>query len=158
MSVNLNELKNHLIINAQNLDDELIKQPSLFYMIGESYVEAIAIRDTKDEELSAIDAELDAQIRLSNDSKLTEPKIKNMVKLHPKHQEAFVAYNEAKLMSDRLGAMKEAFHQRGSMLKELAQLAISNLYETASSSSSPRAISYEISKQRLANKRKQLIE
>ncbi len=157
MMVNLTELKNYLVINARDLDNELIRQSSLFFSISESYVEAVSIRDTKKEELASVDAELDALARLTND-KPTENRIKGMIQLNPKHQEAFVAYNEAKLMADRLGAMKEAFHQRGSMLKELAQLAISNLYEVASSSQSPNAVSYELSKQRLANKRKQLIE
>ena len=155
--INLTELKSYLQINAGDLDNELVRQSALFYSVSESYVEAVAIRDTKKEELATVDAELDSIARMSND-KTTENRIKGMIQLNPKHQEAFIGYNEAKLMADRLGAMKDAFHQRGSMLKELAQLAISNLYEIASSSQSPNAVSYELGRQRLATKRKQLVE
>lgn len=124
-------LTSFLAIDRHALDDELIKQPGLYYRIGEAYAEAVAIRDTKKEALSTVDAELDAELRKSGE-KLTESKIQAQIQIHPKHQEAFIHFNEAKWAADKLGALKEAFHTRGYMLRDLVALHTTGYFQSDS--------------------------
>ncbi len=152
--INLEEAKQALTIDKSRLDDELILQSSLSYSIGEMYVEAVAVRDTMKEKLATVDAELDALCRMGNE-KVTEARVKNMVQVHPNHQEAVIAYNEAKLVADRLGVMKEAIHTRSYMIRELAQLAQINFFEINSvkESTSVHEATYNHRKAQLAEKR-----
>lgn len=124
-------LTSFLVIDRHALDDELIKQPGLYYRIGEAYAEAVAIRDTKKEALSTVDAELDGMFR-SGPDKLTEGKINALIQKDPKHQEAFIAYNEAKLAADKLGSLKDAFHTRGYMLRDLVALHTTGYFQSDS--------------------------
>ncbi len=129
--INLIELQNSLQIDRANLDEELIKQPSLFYQVSEAYVEAVALRDTKKDNLAVVDAAIDGQIR-ERDEKTTEVKIRNEIQLHPNHQIAFDAYMLVKLEADKLGALKEAIYNRGFVLRDLVQLEIAGFYQVSS--------------------------
>lgn len=152
--INLNELKKTLSIDKYALDEELIRQPSLFFDVSEAYVEALALRDTKKEELATVDAELDAEVRLGNE-KITEAKVKSLVQAHPKHEEAFISFNEAKLQADRLGALKEAFSTRAYLLRDLVQLYTVGYFQDASvkETQATGAVVYSRQRERLAENR-----
>ena len=141
-----------LLINKSELDEELVKQAALFYSASESYVDAAAMRDTKKEELATVDAELDAEMRLGNE-KVTEARIKSMIQTHPRHQEAFVAYNEAKLLADRAGVLKEAWHQRSFMLRELVEIHMSSFYMPDAIKSTASELAYERQRESVARAR-----
>jgi hypothetical protein len=147
-------LANFLAIDRHSLDDELIKQPGLYYRIGEAYAEAAAIRDTKKEALATADAELDGFFR-SGPEKLTEGKIQALVQRDPRHQEAFIEYNEAKLAADKMAALRDAFHARGYMLRDLVSLHTTGYFEADSvkSTASTDGYVYEQRRDQLAQRR-----
>ena len=141
-----------LKIDKNSLDEELIKQPEIYHSISDEYALAISNRDAKKEQLETTDAELDAHYRTVPD-KVTETRIKNLVQVDPRHTQAFEAYNEAKLKAARLDALKEAFGQRSSMLKELAQLTISGFTSSNFVRESPSAVQYNNTRAELAKAR-----
>lgn len=134
--IDLEELQKQLAIDKSVLDDEVIRQPMLFYMIGEALTTALAERDAAKEELAAVDADLDFRWRrkLAKDktAKVTETLIKNHVQTSEDHEKAFGMWLEAKTKADRLQALKDAFQQRSYMLRDLVTLYSANYYEEAS--------------------------
>lgn len=130
----LSELRAELAIDKTVLDDEVIRQPVLFYAISEAMTEAIAVRDAAKEELATIDAELDHTVRAKFASleKYTEAMVKNGIQTSVKHQKAFTAYLDAKVAADKLEALKDAFKQRSYMLRDLVSLYSANYFEQSS--------------------------
>lgn len=152
----INELKELLAINKGNLDDEVSKHPMLYFEVSEAYVEAAAVRDACKEELTSIDASLDGEVRLAlgrKEEKVTEAMVKNSVQTHQKHQDAFDTYMAAKSKADLLSAMKEAFAQRGYMLRDLTQLFLTSYYENTSMGGELDRIKYKKNRERLAEAR-----
>lgn len=155
----ITELKAYLEIDKHSLDDELVRQPALFFKVADAYVEAVAERDSCKEELAAVDAELDPKIRGRFEQmgdKYTEAMVKAEIQLAKKHQDAFDTFNLAKARADRLLALKEAFQQRNYMLKELASLYVSNYYDKTSvqGTSSTDKAAYDRRRERLAEGRR----
>ena len=151
----INELRDLLEIDKHSLDDEIVKQPSLFFRVSEAFAEAVAERDGCEEELETIDAELDGEIRRELDrktTKYTEAMVKNAIKTHDRHGPAFDTYILAKTRADKLQALKEAFQQRGYMLRDLASLYVASYYDNSSvqgTNNTDRA-AYDRQRQRLA--------
>jgi len=132
----LSDLKDQLAIDKSVLDDEVIRQPVLFYTVSEMVTEAVAERDAAKEELNSVDADLDNQWRkkLAKESKsrVTDAVIKSCVQTSLAHEKAFAVWLEAKTKADRLIALKEAFQARSYMLRDLVALYSANYYEEAS--------------------------
>ena len=129
--MNIDELKNDLLIDKYGLDEELVQQPTLFMKVSEALVEAMAAKDYAKENLAEADAMLDGMFRRSQE-KVTEAAIKNLIQLDPKHASAFTAYIEAKTKADLLSSLKEAFHQRSYMIRELCHIKTTELFEQGS--------------------------
>ena len=127
-------LKERLQIDRGNLDDEVAKQPVLFFDISEQYAESIAEHDTAKEYLASTDAMLDSEIRENAKAgeKLTETMVKNMVQLDVSHAEAQAKFLAAKLKMNKLLALKDAFKQRGDMFKVMGQLHATSYFEQSS--------------------------
>jgi predicted nucleic acid-binding Zn-ribbon protein len=128
MPLNIEEFRQYLKIDKSSLDDEVVQQPSLFYEVSESCAEASAERDALKEQLAVVDADLDKKIRSKNE-KGTEAQIKNQIQAHPDHQKAFAEWLDAKLLADKLTALKDAFKDRSFMIRELGSLFVSNYFE-----------------------------
>lgn len=129
----LDQLRAALAIDKSALDDELIRQPMLMEQVGEAYAEACAQRDWAKEELETINSKLShaARKRLAKDAKykITEGMVLEEIQASPQHQKAFEDYLDAKLEADKLQALKDSFHQRGFMLRDLCNLYVSRYYE-----------------------------
>lgn len=154
----INELREQLAIDKSVLDDEVIRQPVLFYTISEFLTDAIAERDAAKEELSMTDADLDNEARrvlAKTDGKTTEAMFKNYVQMHQDHENAFKAWLTAKTKADKLLALKEAFQQRSYMLRDLVSLYSANYYEEASvkPSRAQEASQYAANRSRMSNAR-----
>lgn len=155
----LTDLQEQLAIDKSCLDDEVIRQPMLFYSVSEMLVDALAERDAAKEELNAVDADLDGiwRKKLSKDAKgrLTESMVKNHVQLSAQHEKAFDVYLKAKTKADRLTALKEAFQARSYMLRDLVQLYSANYYEDASvkPTRAQEASHYASNRSRISNAR-----
>ena len=154
----IEQLKARLAINKHALDDDISKQPTLFFDVAEACVGAMADRDTAKEHLASIDAELDGLVRTAlnkSEDKVTEAMVKNSVQMHKKHMDAFNTYMDVKTRADLLLAMKEAFSQRGYMLKDMAQLYVSSYYEQNSvqGTAATDKIAYNSTRKRLSEAR-----
>lgn len=153
-------LRDRLRIDKSQLDREVSEQPVLFYSAAEAYEDAVAERDTLKEALESVDAELDGVVRAKLDGKhdkITEAMVKSGIQLSPKHEKAFASFLEAKTRASKLEAMKDAFKQRGYMLRDLASLYVSSYFEQSSirgTNSTDRAV-YEGQRERLAQARRQ---
>lgn len=159
MMPSLADLQAQLAIDKSVLDDEVIRQPMLFYSVSEALTTALAERDAAKEELAAVDAELDFQWRkkLSKNKavRVTETMIKNYVQTSEGHEKAFNVWLEAKTKADRLEALKAAFQQRSYMLRDLVALYSANYYEDASMkpTKAQEASQYASNRSRISNAR-----
>ena len=154
----LTDLKLHLVIDKSMLDDEVVRQPVLFYNISEILTDAIALRDGAKEELAGVDAEMDGvwRTKLAKiHDKVTEKMVQNWVQNSPEHEKAFAAYLKAKTYADKLLALKEAFQQRSYMLRDLVSLYSANYYETSSikPTQAMEASHYNANRVRMSNAR-----
>lgn len=156
--MDLDRLKTLLAIDKSSLDEEVSKQPMLFFDVAEAVVIATAERDACKEELSTIDAELDGQVRIAlakSEEKVTEAMVKNSVQMHKKHETAFDTYMAAKIKADTLSAMKEAFSQRRNMISDMVSLYCNSYWQSTSISpaSMDKAV-YKGHREKLAAARK----
>ncbi len=129
---NITEFRDNLKIDKFALDDELMEQSMLLFQVSEAFVEAAALRDTCKEKAALVDAQLDSKIRTdaeNSETRITEGDVKAQVQSDPKHEKAVKAYLAAKREADVLSALKEAFQQRGYMLRDLCSLHVANYYE-----------------------------
>lgn len=126
-----NELRENLRIDEDDIDHCLVAQPEYYYMAAEAVALATSRRDTLKLQRDETIAELDQAIRrkaLEDDRKITEGQISNELKTLPKVKEINRQYVEACKVVDEAVAMKESYHQRSYMLRELNASANAKLY------------------------------
>lgn len=158
MPYSLEELHQGLAIDKLALDDEVIRQPTLFYQVSEQLTAAIAERDAAKEELANVDASLAQKWRkhLSKDGKrATDTMVAHCVQTSEQHEEAFTQWLSAKTKAEKLLALKDAFHQRSYMLRDLVTLYSANYFEDASMkpTKAQEASQYAANRARIANAR-----
>ena len=133
MALDLAEFRKYLVIDKHTLDDEIVRQPTLFEKVSDACVEAIAERDALKEELASVDAKLDGEIRAKlSAEKATEGQIKSRIQVNNRHVVAMEHYLHAKQVADQFNVLKEAFEQRNFMLRKLVDLYTSNYFESSS--------------------------
>lgn len=123
--ITLNQARELLLIDKHNLDEECITQPSISSSVGDQFITAKSIRDKAKKELAEVDALIAKELRLDADAKgtkLSEAKLQESIILDERHKSAFNIWAEANLTSERWENMKDSFHQRGFMLKDLCSL------------------------------------
>ncbi len=152
------ELKEQLAIDKSCLDDEVIRQPVLFYAVSEQLTQAIAERDGAKEDLAAVNASLYAKWRKKLEGvakRVTDTMLESYVQTDPDHEKAFDAWLAAKTKADQLEALKAAFQQRSYMLRDLVTLYSANYYEDASArpSKAQEASHYAANRVRMSNAR-----
>jgi hypothetical protein len=149
------EFRQYLTIDKLALDEAVIHQAALFYEVSEACAEAIANRDALKEELDAADAMLDTKAR----RKLNDPKeaqVKAYIRTATEHQDALLAYLDAKAEAEKLTGLKDAFKQRAQALRILADLYASNYFDDAAikTSASQDRVVYHSTRAKMANRRK----
>jgi hypothetical protein len=125
------ELERFLRIDEDDLDSCLVSQPGYFYQVAEALAASNARRDTVKLRVEEVTAELDQSIRAeaaNSDTKITEAGIQNQLRTLPRIKDLRQEYVEACAESERWAALKEAYHQRSYMLKELVALQLSQFY------------------------------
>jgi len=158
MTINLTEFRQYLAIDKSVLDDEVVRQPTLFCTISEALTDALALRDGAKEALAYVDAEMDSMWRKKlsrSDTKVTEKMVQNYVQCSHEHGKAFDVYLRAKTYADKLLALKEAFQQRSYMLRDLVSLYSANYYEASSikPTKATEASHYNANRVRMSNAR-----
>ena len=123
------EFPAYLNIDKDNLTEAMAAQADLFFRVGEEYAIAISEREEAKERVAIIDAELGQDSRLkkgkvgkAKEERLTESAIKDLIQINPKHLQAFEAYTATKKRAERFTALRDAFQERGRMLRDLGQL------------------------------------
>ena len=149
--MNLAEFRKYLLIDKLALDTEIVRQPSLFFEVSEAFAEAVALRDAAKEELANVDADLDSKARKGKE-KITEGQVKSFINASEDHTDCVATWLDAKKEADRLGALKEAFHQRSYMLRDLVSLHNANYFEETSvrSNASQDSLVYNARRARLS--------
>lgn len=121
----INNLENQIKISINSLSAELIKQPQLFYEVGDLYATAASYRDAAKADLEENDAELGNNFRIASlqeGTKITEGRIQELILSHPIHKQSMSDYIDAKKVADKTQALRDCFSQRSSMLRDLVTL------------------------------------
>jgi hypothetical protein len=157
----LEEFRERLTVDRNALDEALLEQPELYWLVSEAYVSACAKRDTAYDNIKTIDAELDKSIRVNfekSGKKVTDKVVLSETLAHADHQNAVYEHLTLKEQAEKLGALKESYSQRSYVLKELVNLYVSGYYAQSSvDRESSRAVDdhmYQSNKSRLAEERK----
>lgn len=153
--IDIAEFRGYLKIDKLNLDREVGQQAVLLEEVSDAYTEASAKRDFLKESLAMIDAKLDFEIRQSlecDSVKATEAMVKNLVLTDQVHKAAVTKYLQAKAEADRLGALKDAFKERGYMLRDMCQLFLAAYFERNSveDTSATSEAKYRVRRERMA--------
>lgn len=159
MTINIDEFRKYLEIDGASLDDEVRRHASLLFKISEAMVEAIAKRDYFKEHLASMDAKIDQDLRASFEEdgvKYTESQIKSLILIDKTRCAINAKLLEAKAEADKLIALKDAFHSRGYMIRDLVSLYVANYYEDSSVRTTPQTDEtvYKLRRARLAEGRK----
>ena len=156
----IDEFRGYLKIDKLALDDALQHQPSLLFKVSEAYELALADRDTLKDQLVTCEANLDVAFRKQLDAnkiKYTEGSIKSLITIDKVRLNNVTLYNQARRKAAQLMALKEAFKERGYMLREMCSLYVSNYFEQNSSRPTPDsdAIAYNQRKAKIAAARRE---
>jgi hypothetical protein len=114
-----------LTIDKDQLDDEWLKQPSIFMLYAEQAALAEDARDRAKRSAEVIAAKADQAIREKaalEGEKLTEAKVATRVATHPEVEEAERRVLETNKDAKILGAAVRAFDQRKKALEKLCEL------------------------------------
>lgn len=153
----LAQYQRELQIDRDGLDEALIRQPQLIFEVSEARARAVSYRDGLKDDLKRISAEAIADMReeaLKEGKKVTETQLAADVNRHPAVVKATREYNAACFEADQWEALKQAFHDRTHILRELADLWIAGYF----TSSSVRASSNDVRNQEYNENRAKLRE
>lgn len=152
----MTEYGEKLKIDKDRLDDEFVNLPELMHAACEAAANAITVRDAAEETLKEVDAELDKEIRvegLASKAKLTEAMVEAAIQTHPRHQEAFKLYNEAKWLAAKAIGMEKSVKTKEKSLEQLANLFLS-AYWVRNSSKNSQHNQYEMQRAQMAEARR----
>ena len=124
------ELAESLRIDEDNIDTCLVDQPGRFYQAAEAVAQANAARDTIKLELDELLAELGQLVRQAAadaEEKITEAGIQMKLTSMPKVQAKQRELLQTRSRAEHALALKEAYHQRSFMLRELVALQLAEL-------------------------------
>lgn len=127
----LEELEAGLLIDKNDLDEELIRHPDLFYRVSKELTMLTSRRDAAKQEIAAVEAEADARARRAmrkGDEKVTEPEVKARIRLDKDVEDAYRVHQDLARDVGLFSALKEAYQSRSYVIKDLVQLWIANYY------------------------------
>lgn len=125
LRLQLRELKSNLEIDLKDLSDALVKQSTFLYEAKNLSIYLIAVRDKKKRQLEEEYSEVYMKIRkdyTANGEKFTEALLNSEVSL----SNNIILIHDELLLTNRAvgvsGALVDAYHSRGYMLRELCSL------------------------------------
>ena len=139
----IDELKSLLKIDRFKLEEELIKQPSLFFDIAVKCADKISERDKLKEEKDRVWAKeyLKNKSIPGPDGKYpTDATSKALTDASDEYSDAINEYFQAKEDADILYSLREAFQERATMLRELCSLWTTGYYQDMSINKSDEKI------------------
>lgn len=133
----ISDLRDKLLVDRNNLDEELIQQPSLYFDISEQSVFARSRRDLAELDAKNIGARLDREIRedaVKAGDKITEAGVKAAIEDTDEMKAARLDCLHKSEEVAQLEALREAFSQRGHALKHLVELFLAGYFQRSSAS------------------------
>lgn len=120
------EISEALSINETKINEELLRQPSLFYYYSVGWALAAKKRRMVRLQVRETEAILTREFRelMTSENpalRLTEKIVNDYLAEHPKYKEAAIEQIKAEYTEDMLSAAKDAFKQRGQALLELSR-------------------------------------
>jgi hypothetical protein len=126
----LEELRQYLEIDADDLDRCLIEHSGVCYQVAEAYTEAAAERDALKLELEEETATQDEKLRktaAAAEQKITETALQQSLKRLPVLQELERDLLNSKQRADKWQALNNSFQQRSYMLRALVDWKIAQI-------------------------------
>jgi len=120
-----------LLVDQNELDRELVEQPTLFHRICDRHVQAVSRRDHCKETLKQKDAESALSIRRelqAKGEKTTEKMIESYLEKGQIHTELVDQLLQLSFDVGRWVALKDAFLQRAFVLRDLVSLYVNNYW------------------------------
>jgi hypothetical protein len=114
-------------IDREALDDAVSNHAFLFMEVSERYTMAVSQRDKLKDEVKQEEARLFIEVRDSTE-KMTNPEADARVRLDPTFMRLNSRYIDACQKVEKWGVLREAFAQRGYMLRELGNLFASQYW------------------------------
>jgi hypothetical protein len=156
----LDNLRDALTIDPDDLDTCLTQQPDLFYHAADQQAQATSRRDEIKLNLDEATAEIDGRLRkqaVEHDEKITEALLQQRLRIQPRIKELMREFLEARVLADRWQALKESYSQRSFMLRELVQRQIAQLHHLSLERgvASSKAALGDAAHERIANSRKE---
>lgn len=127
----ISDLEEGLAIDEDALEESCIRQPELFYRVAKELALQTSRRDAANQMVKEAEAKADGQIRHDAqvaEEKITEKEIESQKRLH---RDVKSAIEYALLIGEnvgQLGALKEAYQQRGYVLKGLIELHVTGYF------------------------------
>jgi hypothetical protein len=132
-----NDLSDILNIDPDNLDVELLNQPTYFYRYSKELEEAKEEYEIEKDALELKDVEIDSEVRkspinfgISTDTKITEKVVRGAVVASREYDVARRKMLEAKKSLGLAQAAVNALHQRKDVLSDLVRLHGQNYFAT----------------------------
>jgi hypothetical protein len=138
------ELEQGLSIDEHALEVAWQRQPELFYQVAKKLALAISMRDLAKRHVAEIEAEVEIDIRDDaseeekdgdRSKKITDKEVIALVAKNKKVQGAYDRLAERTLEVGTLTALRDAFSQRSSALKDLVKLHLMAYYDHMDSGS-----------------------
>lgn len=131
----LDWFRGKLRIDKDDLDTEITKQPTLFFDVCDACAAALNERDGANERQKETKASLQKEAAAALDAEGTRfsiDKANAWIEQNKDYKKARARYKEAEAELARWEGMREAFRQRSSALRALAELARAQGYERSS--------------------------
>ena len=140
----LREFREYLKIDKTGLEEAMAQQADLFFRVSEEYELAVSLREEAKEKLATVDSDLGINLRGSDKKeKPTEGQIKDMVQSHTRHRAAHEHWANCRRRAARLLSLKEAFQERGRMLRDLGNLYATGYFTTIASKGAASTVGRE---------------
>lgn len=127
----IQEAKDGLRIDKDDLDSAIVKQSVLFYNVSQELVSAKELRDQAKDEMERVESGVSSDFRTElsdKKEKVTEARLRELVLNDSEFQDARTVYLMMRNKVDSWESLKEAYSQRSFMIRELAHLWSANYY------------------------------
>jgi len=134
--------KQELLIDKNELDRELIEQASQYHASGEEYAKAQSRVAYLKDQLSALQASIDREIRQQaseDNEKVSETLVFNRVVMDDRYRAMNMEVLQAREAMESAGSLRDSFAQRAFALKDLVVLYTSGYFARSCEKGVPQA-------------------